>query len=222
MRSVTSSILIYFAVFLASCGAGKTDDNVIVDTPKTTSVLEFKYIERYADLQADSLFFEGVWESECVGVGSVNSKKSTYAFYLDGFFIEEPLYDDRICVDKSSRNHSMQFGRIISYLPIALTNGSQNIEVQEVTFNVKTNDPVRGRPLRVNEVNWDMLFNEHLEMKAYRIIANRLYITQDYNPSSNGFLSGSTSIFLRNKAIDIGTLTESDIDVMAEQIFGVP
>ena len=217
LSKLLMSIVIYT---LVSCGGGGNSDESVDDQPEAVSnkTLEFRIIERYADLSAGKSQFEGVWESDCY----FNNKASTYskelyAFHLDGLYYAQPLFNDAACSIKSSRVWVIYYGLVENNEAIKLSNGSEDIAVQQLQLRLMIES--RRRVLPVEQLSIDDLLYYRTDILAFKVIANRLYSTDDYGPDSSRFLDAFPQ-FYRNKAGGEQSLTEEEINQLAVDTFG--
>lgn len=224
MRRFLCGLICLFFLIITGCGkAEKGEDTLQNDRLKgISSVPEYQIIARYADLGADSPVLEGVWQSECIKSGYNNSIQASYTFYLDGAYIDRPLFNGLDCTIKSSQVHSIRFGRITSMETIELFNGTENVTFQQLEITYKRER--LNRKLRLEDISWDALIDDGVETRIYRVVANRLYSAEHIGP---GFDEESFSSFFDtvpqyviNSQIDTEGLTEFEIDDMAAEILG--
>ena len=220
MDFLNKLLMISMICLLIGCGGGDKSEVTVDGQPEDLSnkKLEFRIIERYADLTASESQLVGVWESDCY----FNNKASTYskelyAFHLDGVYYAQPLFNDAACSIKSSRVWVIYYGFIENNEAIVLTNGADDVEVQQLQLRLMIES--RRRVLPVEQLSIDDLQYYKTDTRAFKIIANRLYTTDDYGPNSANFLTGFPEYY-RNKASGEQTLSEAEIDQVALDTFG--
>ncbi|MDH5257755.1 MAG: hypothetical protein OEX07_07095 [Gammaproteobacteria bacterium] len=214
-------ILVVIYTSLSGCGGG-SESNPVSPEPLSKSgpkSPEFQIVERFIDSTESATYLEGVWESACISSGiDASYRKATYTFHLNGYYFVSPVFSDSNCRIRGSQKPYVRYGIVKKIEPVTLYNGSENITVQEVTIQLMKES--RNRYLTLEEVSLDKLVDDKIQIMAYKIVENRLYSTDDYGPSSYNMLTNEIG-YLTNTESDNNGLSEEDVDIKAEQLFGV-
>lgn len=222
-KIILSYIIILFLLFPLACSKSSNSANELKkttnDTPSNTAkITEYSVIELYADLTASPTFLEGVWESNCYANSQNNSfNKNRRIFHLDGVFREVASFNDSNCTIRNSRNTVRLFGTMSNLEPLQLYNGETNIEVEKITSNLMS-APIRGFPIPLQDLTLDDLSPHSTTIEVFSIVANRLYVTDDFGPNSYELL-GTGNNYLINQAIETEGKTKVEIDQQAIALF---
>jgi len=224
MKIITLPYFIYLflmIILISGCG-GENEGNIenTEDDPPSSvaKTIEYRVIELYADLTANPTFLQGVWESACFANNQNNSfNKIRRIYHLDGVFREVASFNDINCTIRNSRNTVRLFGTMNNIESLQLFNGKENIEVRKISSNLMS-APIRGFTIPLQNLTLEDLTPHSTTIEVFSIVANRLYISDDFGPNSYALLNNSET-YLINNTISTEGKTNSEIDQLAIELF---
>ena len=216
-----SSFVCLIIILASGCSSGvdKNVENTENDSPsESPKTIEYSVIELYADLTANPTFLEGVWESTCFANSQNNSfNKIRRIYHLNGVFREVASFNDINCTIRNSRNTVRLFGSISNIESLQLFNGEENIEVEKITSDLLA-APIRGFSIPLQNLTLEDLNSHSTTVEVFSIVANRLYVSDDFGPNSYALLNNSDT-YLINDTINTDGKTETEIDQLAIDLF---